>query len=218
MGRFIGTFFRGLRFGMLLQFAVGPVCLFIFQTGIESGFSDAFLGVLGVVMGDGVFVILSLVGIGALLKRSERMQVYLRIGGSAILFVFGLSFVFSAFGISILPSWDIFAETGKSGAFFTALLLTLSNPLTILFWTGVFSAQISDTHMGKTELFGFAIGCLSATLAFLSIIALLGQFTNALLPEGILVALNVIVGAAMMVYAAMRLFPKKEAKEEDRAI
>lgn len=31
-------FLKGFKFGMLLQLAIGPICLFIFQTSITKGF------------------------------------------------------------------------------------------------------------------------------------------------------------------------------------
>jgi len=37
---------KGFRFGMLLQFAVGPVAHFIFQTALMSGFMTASTGVI----------------------------------------------------------------------------------------------------------------------------------------------------------------------------
>ncbi|WP_321063601.1 hypothetical protein [Terrisporobacter sp.] len=30
--------FRGFKFGMILQIAIGPICIFIFQTACKYGF------------------------------------------------------------------------------------------------------------------------------------------------------------------------------------
>lgn len=45
--------FRGLCFGMLLQLAIGPVCLFVFGTAVDQGFTAAFAAVLGTALTDG---------------------------------------------------------------------------------------------------------------------------------------------------------------------
>lgn len=37
---------KGFRFGMILQFAIGPMCIFIFQTGIAHGFWRAVCAIL----------------------------------------------------------------------------------------------------------------------------------------------------------------------------
>ena len=60
---------KGFRFGMLLQLAVGPVAFFIFQTALMSGFISAGTGVIGAVLVDAIFIVASIVGIGAVLQQ-----------------------------------------------------------------------------------------------------------------------------------------------------
>lgn len=40
--------FKGFKFGILLQFAVGPVCLYLFQTAVSFGLQPALIGIFGV--------------------------------------------------------------------------------------------------------------------------------------------------------------------------
>jgi len=54
---------------MLLQLAVGPVAFFIFQTALMSGFISAGTGVIGAVLVDAIFIVASIVGIGAVLQQ-----------------------------------------------------------------------------------------------------------------------------------------------------
>jgi len=48
---------KGFRFGMILQIAVGPLCLFIFQTAVTSGFFTAMIGVMGVALVDALYIL-----------------------------------------------------------------------------------------------------------------------------------------------------------------
>ncbi len=61
---------RGFRFGALLQIAVGPVCLFIFQTAASSGFFAAEAAVLAVTLADSLYVAAPLSGQGRSQKRT----------------------------------------------------------------------------------------------------------------------------------------------------
>ena len=45
---------KGFRFGLLLQFALGPMTLLIFQIAVASGFAVAIQGVVGVTLVDGL--------------------------------------------------------------------------------------------------------------------------------------------------------------------
>ena len=44
--------FRGFKFGMILQIAIGPICIFIFQTACKYGFFMGEMGVLDAVLVD----------------------------------------------------------------------------------------------------------------------------------------------------------------------
>ncbi|MBP1745267.1 MAG: hypothetical protein H6Q58_2245, partial [Firmicutes bacterium] len=77
--------FKGFRFGMLLQVAVGPVCLFIFQTAASSGFASAEMGVLGVAIVDALFISAAILGIGALISRYPKAEKFLKYFGAAVL-------------------------------------------------------------------------------------------------------------------------------------
>ena len=123
---------KGFKFGMLLQFAIGPVCIFIFQMATLNGFYIAETGVLGVVIIDRLFILLAILGIATLIKK-ENVKSGLKIFGAVILFVFGLSMIMSLFGINLIPSLSVPGSSDIKSSFLHALALTASNPLTILF-------------------------------------------------------------------------------------
>ena len=139
--------FRGFRFGMILQLAIGPVCMFVFQTSLSQGFWAGFSGVLGTAVTDGTEILLAIWGMGAVLQRSRTARTFSRWFGAGILFAFGLNTLLGAFGIALLPSLSLFAGRGSGSVFIQAILLALSNPLTIVFWAGVFAAKIAEENL-----------------------------------------------------------------------
>ena len=74
---------KGFRFGMFLQIAVGPICLFIFQTAVTSGFFAAEIGVLGVVLIDALFILAAIFGIGKILNKYRSMKEHHSFFGSS---------------------------------------------------------------------------------------------------------------------------------------
>ena len=186
---------KGFRFGMILQLAIGPVCLFIFQTGAQAVFWAAFSGVLGTVLVDGSEIVLAILGVGALLQKSKNARKILQYGGAAVLILFGLSNVLGAFGVDLLPG---LALGGSEHVFWQTVLLALSNPLTVLFWAGVFAAKIVEEEMTGEDLYAFGLGCGLATLVFLTLISAVGAFSAVVLPEALIRGLNVAVGCVMI--------------------
>ena len=193
---------KGFRFGMILQLAIGPVCLFIFQTAVSAGFWAGFSGVLGTVLVDGSEILLAILGVGAILQRSKNARVILKYGGAAVLILFGIANILGVFGVDILPG--LTAGTSDN-VFWQTALLALSNPLTILFWAGVFAAKIVEEDMEKEDLPPFGLGCALSTLFFLSLVSAVGAMSRIVLPEAVIAVLNVIVGCVMILFAIKNL-------------
>jgi len=51
------------------------------------------------------------------------------------------------------------APFGGAGVFAQAFLPSASNPLTVIFWSGVFAAQTAERHYDKSQLRWFGLGC-----------------------------------------------------------
>lgn len=196
---------KGFRFGMLLQLAIGPVCLFIFKTAAQQGFAAALPGVAAAALADTAQLLLALWGVGALMQKSPRAKKILAAGGSFIVFLFGLAFLLGAFQFSILPTISL-PGPATGAVFKSTLLLVFSNPLSIVFWGGVFSARVASRHLGKKDLAFFAGGCVLSTLFFLTGVSLLGSLAGQFFPPAFIFALNLAVGAAMMALALQGLY------------
>lgn len=195
---------EGFKFGMLLQIAVGPVCMYIFSLGTSGNFLKAHLGVWGVVLADGIYIVLAIMGLSSFIKSAE-VQKKFNILGSLIIIYFGLELVLGYFGFSIVPKINIFGNIKSDLPFLKALILTAANPMSILFWMGIFSTKISDKVSSKKETFSFALGALLATLIFLNFVAFLGSLTNDFLPKNTLNILNLVVGAVLIYFGIKKL-------------
>ena len=200
-------FFKGFKFGMLLQFAIGPVCIFIFQMSSLKGFYISEAGVLGVALMDGLFIIVAILGIASIIDR-KNIRAFLKIFGAIILFVFGLSTVLSQFNFAFLPSLNMQNVSNSNNVFFRAIILTGSNPLTIFFWAGVFSSKVAEENMKRNDVYLFGFGAVVSTIFFLTMIALIGSFAKELFSTNVIQALNIAIGF-LLIYFSIRVILKK---------
>lgn len=198
---------KGFRFGMFLQIAVGPICLFIFQTAATSGFVAAEVGILGVVIVDFLFILAAMFGIGAILNKYKKAKQMIHYFGAVVLIVFGLSNIVGFFDVSLMPS----LEQGTGSVFWKTVVLTVSNPLTILFWAGVFSTKIVEENITQQDLYSFGLGAVLSTLFFLTMISILGSFLTIFLAPFILKVLNLIVGLVLVGFGIKTLMKVKSA-------
>ena len=84
--------------------------------------------------------------------------------GAIVLIIFGVNNILGTFNISLIPSLNLDGNQSSNNIFLTTLILTLSSPLTIVFWAGVFSTKIIEEEMTKKEIY---IWCRSSIINFI---------------------------------------------------
>jgi len=188
---------KGLRFGMLLQLAIGPMCLMVFHVGATYGFFYGLHLVLAIALIDALYIALSGIGIAAVINRA-KVKAVIKGVGCLVLIAFGVNTVTGVFEISFLPTLQLFSNISGKSLFAQGILLTASNPMTIIFWSGMFSAQMIENNWNKQELFLFAVGCVLSTLIFLTLVDGLGNLVSGFLPQGVIQFLNVAVGIVLI--------------------
>lgn len=194
---------EGFKLGMLLQITIGPVGMYIFSLGVNKGFLQGFLGVLGVTLADGIFITSAVLGVSSFIKN-KKVQYVFNIFGSLIILLFGLEIFLSYFGISFIPKFNMFESSNSNIPFIKAFLLTASSPMTILFWMGIFSTKASSLDSKKNSIILFSVGALLSTPFFLSGMAYLGTLTSNFLSDNILKTLNLIIGSILMYLGAKK--------------
>lgn len=202
----IKKYLEGLKFSMMLQFAIGPMCLMVFNTAKNSGFFIAFSLVLAIALVDAFYITLAGVGIVKLLQN-PKIKLAFKIIGSLVLIIFGLNIILNVFKINIIPGLDL--KPNYKSIFIQGLVLTLSSPMTIIFWWGVLTSKIIEDNLAKKELFFFSLGLVSATLIFLTCVALLGTILSNFILEDISNILNILVGL-LIIYFGLKLLLKKD--------
>lgn len=190
---------------MLLQIAIGPMCLMVFNTAKNAGFKVAMALVLAIALVDAFYIMLAGIGVSRMLEN-DRVKKVFKIVGSLVLIVFGLNIILNVFGINIIPGMDLVPTS--SNIFIQGLVMTLSNPLTIVFWGAVLTAKIIEDKMEKDELAVFSVGLVSATVFFMTAVAGLGTVLSGFIPKNVSDVLNVLVGL-LIIYFGVKMYLKK---------
>ena len=198
---------KGFRFGMLLQFAIGPVFIFIFDTARQDGIFNAEIGVASVVLVDAFYILLAILGVTVFLQNN-KVKKFFKVFGVGILTYFGIAAIIGSIGYKIIPNLIIETQTMIENPFIKGLVLTISSPLTILFWAGVFSSKVVEEKFIRKDLYRFGLGAVLSTLVFLSCVSFIGSSLRPLLHPIMIELLNMIVGI-LFLYFAVKLAIKK---------
>ncbi len=199
----INPFTQGFSTGLILQLALGPVFIFIINIALHSGLRNGISAVIAVTVVDYIYIILAILGAGRFLKRKNLYSLLTAVS-SLILFLFGLLIVLKGINSDSLQN-SIIADTQSGITSFTAaFILTLSNPLTIIFWTGIFTGKSIEYSFNKNELWIFGLSAGLSTLVFLGASVILFSFANRVIPLLMFRLLNIVAGLILIFYGVKR--------------
>lgn len=195
-------FRNGLATGLVLQLAIGPVFFFIINLVLQRTIFDGLIGVLAVTIVDCLYITLSILGIGKLFEN-EKIKKALGIVSSVVLSIFGVIIIkgIIAGGIST-PT--IANSTSLFSSFSSVFLLTISSPMTIVFFTSIFATKTLEYNYTKKELFIFGFGTGLATLLFMGTSVILFSLVKGSVPISLIKILNLVVGCLLIGYGGIR--------------
>jgi len=155
---------KGLIIGVVVSAPLGPVGVLCIQRTLNKGRWYGFVTGLGAALSDIIYALITGYGMSFMDEFLTKHQVMLQIIGSVMLFVFG----YYAFRSN--PVQSIRPVSAKKGTylhnFVTAFFVTLSNPLIIFLFIGLF-ARFSFVMPGS-ELGFQLVGYLAIILGALS--------------------------------------------------
>lgn len=195
---------HGVITGLFLQLAVGPVFFFVLGIALTSTFSNSLSAILAVTMADYLYITLSLIGVGSFADR-PRWKRLLAATSTLILILFGILLCYKGIALLSRPELSVSFWTPLR-SFTGAFILTVSSPLTMVFWTGIFSAKAIEHNYRKRQLIWFGCGAGSATLIFLSTAMFALSSSKAHIPSSVWQVTNCLVGLALIYYGISRAF------------
>jgi threonine/homoserine/homoserine lactone efflux protein len=196
-------FKNGLTTGLLLQLAIGPVFLYIVNLSLQRSIFDGLFAVVAVTTVDYLYITLSISGIEKLLNNKVTRKIF-GIISSIVLMLFGTLIIKGATTNNQPVAVTI--ETGSLfSSFFSVIFLTISNPITIVFFTSIFTAKAVEYNYTKRDLFifGFSVG--SATFIFMGFSVIFFSLLKHHVPLVLIQVLNLFVGIVLIGYGIMRI-------------
>lgn len=196
-------FRNGLATGLVLQFAIGPVFFFIINLVLQKSIFDGLAGVLAVTIVDYFYITLAIFGIGKLLENKKVKKMFGNIS-SIVLIIFGIIIIKGIMGGDISATINT-NSTNLLSSFMSVFLLTISSPMTIIFFTSIFTAKALEYNYTKKELFIFGFGTGLATFLFMGTSVILFSLVKGGVPILLIQILNLMVGCLLVGYGGIRL-------------
>lgn len=130
---------QGLIIGISVSAPVGPIGALCISRTLEKGRLSGFFSGLGAACADTCFAIAAALGVGLVESLLNQHQSGFRIIGGLILLAIGLRTLRAKPTLNHKNGGRL-SKRGLIGDFISTFFLTLTNPMTVLFFAAVFSA------------------------------------------------------------------------------
>ena len=207
-------FLDGFITGLVLQIAIGPVFFYILNLTLQRSLVDGYLAVLAAVLVDYFYIWLAVLGVKKALEN-EHLKIYLGIFSSVVLGIFGWVMIQSAAEGSLAVIPVLSGMPHPLSSFLSTFVLTISSPLTILFWTSLFATKAVEKGYSKKELPLFGFGAGLATLVFLGSVVTGINYLKLAIPANLIRTLNIAVGVILILYGLVRLLKLLQTAPEE---
>ncbi|MFZ7944047.1 LysE family translocator [Neobacillus sp. 19] len=137
----MNVFLSYILLGLSLAAPIGPINAAQIDRGIRHGFLHSWLIGVGAVVADGVYMLVVYIGVVQFLETAF-MQTFLWFFGCFVLMYTGIETFMNAGKINLEY---VRGKEPLVKSFFSGFFMSISNPLTILFWLGIYGSVLAKT-------------------------------------------------------------------------
>lgn len=194
----MNSFFSYLLLGLSLSAPIGPVNAAQLDKGIRGGFMHAWLVGIGAVAADILYMLLVYFGVVHFLNTSF-MKTFLWLFGFFILMYTGIDSIKQAGKVSLS---DMRGGEPLMKSFLTGFIMSVTNPLSILFWLGIYGSVLAQAaSAGTQDLIVHSSGVISGLVLWDITMAGFASVFRKLLTERILVWISILSGISLIGFA-----------------
>lgn len=147
-------FGQGMLIGLSISAPVGPIALLCIRRSLVKGTGYGFISGLGAATADTLYGAIAALGLTMVANLLTSFQTLLQLGGGVFLCGLGYHTYFAH-----IPQQEASAESrGLFGAYISVMLLTLTNPLTLLAFVGIFAGLGIGPDFGDYVTAGVFVG------------------------------------------------------------
>jgi len=136
---------KGGAIGLAISVPVGPIGVLCIQRTLAGGRLVGLISGLGAATADAIYAAIAALGLVVISEILIGQQASLRLIGGGILIVLGLKILLTKPAKESAPA----EKSGLPGAYASAFVLTLTNPLTILFIAAIFAGLGAEIINGN---------------------------------------------------------------------
>jgi len=196
----VNVYLSYVLLGLSLSAPIGPVNAAQLDSGIKRGFWHAWLVGLGAMIADAAYMVMVYMGIVHFIEI-PFMKSFLWLFGCFVLVYTGIE---SLTGAASTAKKDDAGERSKLRSFVSGFFMSLSNPMTILFWLGIYGSVLADTaaKYGSDQVALYSLAIIGGILLWDITMAGIASTFRRWLTDGLLKLISVLSGLSLIGFGA----------------
>lgn len=194
-------FLKGAFLGLALAAPVGPINLLCMKRSLDHGQRTGLITGFGAATADTFYGSVAAFGLTFISDWLEHQMGYLSILGGIFFFLLGISLIQKKPIETVSEPVQLSAKS----AYFSTLLLTLSNPTTVFSFLAAFAAIKLNTFQGEQVKFSYAVfataGVFAGSMAWWAILSWLSSRFRAALDAKAIQRINLGSGLLLLFFA-----------------
>jgi threonine/homoserine/homoserine lactone efflux protein len=132
----LSLFIKGLILGFSIAAPVGPIGILCIRRSLDESRLSGFISGLGAASADALYASIANIGLSVISSFLVSQQLFFRLFGGIFILVLGIN---SFLKTPVVASHSQINKKNLVSNFISTFLLTLSNPITIISFTAIFS-------------------------------------------------------------------------------
>jgi threonine/homoserine/homoserine lactone efflux protein len=196
---------KGLIFGFSIAAPVGPIGLLCIRRSLAGGWSAGLLTGLGAATADAIYGCVAAFGLAGVTALLVGQRVWIQLFGGLFLCYLGLRIFFS----TAEKASHVESSGSAAMGYMSALLLTLTNPMTILAFTAVFAGMgLGSIGSGPLAAGWLVAGVFSGSMAWWLILSSASSRFNTRLNATSMRWINRLSGMVLIGFGVVALFER----------
>ena len=182
--------------GISLSAPIGPINAAQMEIGLRHGFWNAWVFGLGAVLADICYMLIVYTGL-AQYMQVPLIQTFLWLFGAFILIYSGIE---SLVAIQRKKGQSNNRNSKITRSFRSGFLMSLLNPLSILFWVGIYGSVLAKTitHLSAQQVIINSVAILAGIIIWDYTMALMASIFRRYMTNRLLVAISLISGISLV--------------------
>lgn len=196
----LSFFTKGLIFGFSIAAPVGPIGILCIRRSLASGWTAGLLTGFGAATADACYGCVAGFGLAGISGFLVGQQAWIQLLGGLFLCGLGVRVLLSGAGDDLLST----AAGGAAMGYFSALFLTLTNPMTILSFAAVFAGMgLGGAGSGHTAAGCLVAGVFSGSMAWWVLLSSASSLFNSRMNASAMRWINRISGVVLAGFGAI---------------